>query len=166
LGDESARTTWPIEVVRGPWDAALAQVKNYVAHVPVCVYLDPPYTRDEYSRYYHVLETLVRYKYPVVSGKASIPKRSEGGRFASPFFTRNKAAVEHLLATIINYCLERGWHCLWSYSNSGMASLDEVLRQTENIASKVEMFSIDHVHKAQGRQKAKPVKEHCILISP
>ncbi|MBI4603239.1 MAG: DNA adenine methylase, partial [Planctomycetes bacterium] len=28
------------------------------------VYLDPPYTKDHYSRFYHVLEVLTRYDYP------------------------------------------------------------------------------------------------------
>ena len=30
------------------------------------VYLDPPYTADNYSRFYHVLEVLTRYEYPVL----------------------------------------------------------------------------------------------------
>ncbi len=28
------------------------------------IYMDPPYTNDHYSRFYHVLETLARYDYP------------------------------------------------------------------------------------------------------
>ena len=35
---------------------------------PAVVYADPPYTRDHYSRYYHLLETLVLYDYPEISG--------------------------------------------------------------------------------------------------
>ena len=31
---------------------------------PDLIYLDPPYTADNYSRFYHVLEVLVRYDYP------------------------------------------------------------------------------------------------------
>ena len=31
---------------------------------PDLVYLDPPYTQDHYSRFYHVLEVLARYDYP------------------------------------------------------------------------------------------------------
>ena len=33
------------------------------------IYADPPYSRAQYSRYYHVLETLVLYDYPQASGK-------------------------------------------------------------------------------------------------
>ena len=31
---------------------------------PGLVYLDPPYTADNYSRFYHVLEVITRYDYP------------------------------------------------------------------------------------------------------
>jgi adenine-specific DNA-methyltransferase len=32
------------------------------------IYADPPYTDDQYSRFYHLLETLLLYDYPLVSG--------------------------------------------------------------------------------------------------
>ncbi len=35
------------------------------------VYMDPPYTGDNYSRFYHVLETLARYDYPELERDAS-----------------------------------------------------------------------------------------------
>jgi adenine-specific DNA-methyltransferase len=34
---------------------------------PDTIYADPPYTSDNYSRYYHVLEVLARYDYPVLA---------------------------------------------------------------------------------------------------
>jgi adenine-specific DNA-methyltransferase len=33
------------------------------------IYADPPYSKNQYSRFYHVLETLHRYDYPTVSGR-------------------------------------------------------------------------------------------------
>ena len=38
---------------------------------PDLVYLDPPYTADHYSRFYHVLEVLARYDYPVLEKDSS-----------------------------------------------------------------------------------------------
>jgi adenine-specific DNA-methyltransferase len=35
----------------------------------IAIYADPPYSRAQYSRYYHVLETLILYDYPEVTGK-------------------------------------------------------------------------------------------------
>jgi adenine-specific DNA-methyltransferase len=39
---------------------------------PAVVYADPPYTRDHYSRYYHLLETLVLYDYRTRLGRGNI----------------------------------------------------------------------------------------------
>lgn len=45
------------------------------------VYADPPYSRAQYSRYYHLLETLVQYDYPKVTGKG----RYRGNRYETNF---------------------------------------------------------------------------------
>lgn len=48
---------------------------------PAVVYADPPYTRDQYSRYYHLLDTLIRYDYPEATGRGRYPSH----RFVSSF---------------------------------------------------------------------------------
>jgi adenine-specific DNA-methyltransferase len=48
---------------------------------PSVVYADPPYTEDQYSRYYHIWETLVKYDYPTASGKG----RYRDDRYTTPF---------------------------------------------------------------------------------
>jgi 16S rRNA G966 N2-methylase RsmD len=54
------------------------------------VYFDPPYTRDNYSRFYHVLEALARYDYPPLErdhrGEVVRGRYQElGARFNSDF---------------------------------------------------------------------------------
>lgn len=44
----------PVQVSRGDYRSTLASLPDDVG----LVYADPPYTRDHYSRFYHVLETL------------------------------------------------------------------------------------------------------------
>ncbi len=64
------------------------------------VYADPPYTRDHYSRYYHVLETIALQDMPTLSttnirGEKHISRgiyRAE--RHQSPFCIRSKAPLE------------------------------------------------------------------------
>jgi len=51
------------EAVRADYREALASLGGKVS----AVYADPPYTRDHYSRYYHVLETLCLRDNPAVS---------------------------------------------------------------------------------------------------
>jgi adenine-specific DNA-methyltransferase len=75
-------------MLRDPTRAGAAQV----------VYCDPPYTDDQYSRYYHIWETLVLYDYPVVTGKG----RYRGGRFTTDFSLASKveAAFEQLIRDV------------------------------------------------------------------
>ena len=37
------------------------------------VYADPPYTKDQYSRFYHVFETMTRYDFPGARGRGRTP---------------------------------------------------------------------------------------------
>lgn len=45
------------------------------------VYADPPYTKDQYSRYYHMYETLYRYDFPDSTGSG----RNRSDRFTTGF---------------------------------------------------------------------------------
>lgn len=64
--------------------------------IPAVVYADPPYTGDQYSRYYHIYETLLQYDYPQSHGSG----RYRPNRFRSPFSmkTRVGEAMEGLIS--------------------------------------------------------------------
>lgn len=80
-------------VIRGDYAAALQGLNGEVS----VVYADPPYTRDHYSRFYHVLETLCLRDCPEVStvrvnGRDQISRgiyRAE--RYQSPFCIKSQA---------------------------------------------------------------------------
>lgn len=163
LAEESEMCANPVELVTGPWEFALEEAAQRCSG-PVCVYVDPPYTRDEYSRYYHVLETLVRYESQGVSGKGRLPARDTPGRFASALSGRTKDRMEVEIAKVLAGCLRKGWNCLWSYSDSGTASIQRVLTHLGASASKAEVFHMEHTYKAQGKNKAKPVREYAIHL--
>jgi len=67
---------------------ALAFLKCPLAQRVGAVYADPPYTRHEYSRYYHVYETLHRYDYPESHGTG----RYRSDRHTSDFSTATRVA--------------------------------------------------------------------------
>jgi 16S rRNA G966 N2-methylase RsmD len=164
LSAESENIEHAVSVVAGPWEPAIAAVARRVGSSPVCVYIDPPYTRDEYSRYYHVLEAVVRYQPQAVSGKGRLPKRGSEGRFASRFSGRRSDLAEAEIAKVIQSCLALGWNCLWSYSNAGVASITGTLARLEGHAKAADVFCMDHRYKAQGKRGPKQVVEYAIHL--
>jgi adenine-specific DNA methylase len=133
----------------------------------VLVYLDAPYKREEYSRYYHVLETLVQYDYPSCTGVGKTPNKRMGERFSSDFFTRSGSQAIQAMTKVISEILRRGWKCAWSYSDSGSVNM---VRTIENISStfgcQVTSFAVPYEHKSQRGAKPKKVKEYVILFDP
>lgn len=80
-------------VIRSDYADALDALAGEVS----VVYADPPYTRDHYSRYYHVLETLCLRDCPTVStvridGDDRISRGIyRTGRYQSPFCIKSRA---------------------------------------------------------------------------
>lgn len=87
------------------------------------VYADPPYGSVHYSRFYHAIETLVKYDYPNVNYKG----RYRDDRHQSPFCIKSRVglAFESMFDIIRNKDLE----LVLSYSNSSTntISLKELL---------------------------------------
>lgn len=90
------RTLGPHHTIRDDFASFLAQKSCDVA----VFYADPPYTRDHYSRFYHVLETMALRDKPEVSRTMihtdSAPRISRGfyraDRHQSPFCIKSQAA--------------------------------------------------------------------------
>lgn len=166
LATESENVEHAVSVVAGPWEVAIPAVTRATGSSPVCVYVDPPYTRDEYSRYYHVLEAVVRYQPQAVSGKGRLPRRGSEGRFASSFSGRRADVMEAEIARVVQACLAQGWNCLWSYSSTGVASINGTLARLDGHAKAVDVFCMDHQYKAQGKRGPKQVVEYAIHLRP
>jgi len=165
LSKESESTKYEGTSIEGPWHNALEQAKKEIIGNDVLVYLDPPYTRDEYSRYYHVLETAINYDYPLVSGNASVPNKKNGSRFASEFFTRKPENVESTIVKIINNCFDNDWSCLLSYSSSGLAKLERIIGSTNYSKDNIQIYQAEYSYKRQGKSSSrKKVDEYLILF--
>ena len=87
------RTERAHEVIRADYQEAFKSLKDRVR----IVYADPPYTRDHYSRYYHVLETICLRDNPRIStvriNGRDIMSRGiyRVDRYQSPFCIHSKA---------------------------------------------------------------------------
>jgi adenine-specific DNA methylase len=89
------KTNRPHIVIRSDYKEALKRLRSKVS----VVYADPPYTRDHYSRYYHVLETLCLRDNPTIStmrtnGKEQLSRGIyRADRYQSEFCIKSKAPV-------------------------------------------------------------------------
>lgn len=81
---------------------------------PSIIYADPPYTDDQYSRYYHILETLMLYDYPDVSGAGLY----RSARFSTPFSLKCKVA--QAFDDLIKSVRELGADLVLSYPSNGL----------------------------------------------
>jgi len=167
LARESEYAIHPIEIVPGPWQQTLSKAEGRLRGKKVLVYLDAPYKREEYSRYYHVLETAVTYNYPSATKKGKLPDKKNNERFKSAFFSRSQKKIEEEFVRIINNILERGWICAWSYYGNGDANIVNVANQVyRDIHCQIISFATPYKHKPQGKSKQKTVTEYCMLFVP
>jgi adenine-specific DNA-methyltransferase len=167
LSEESEKSPRPIEVVAGPWRNALSSLDRSSENETVIVYLDAPYKREEYSRYYHVLETAVTYTYPSSIGTGRSPNKSKGERPESEFFTRAEGQINKIFVQLITEVLKRGWTCAWSYADSGDANIVTVLSEVQDkIPFEAKSYATPYEHRSQGKRKSKKVTEYLIMLMP
>lgn len=112
------------------------------------VYADPPYSAVHYSRFYHVIETLVRYDHPHLEYKG----RYRDDRHQSPFDKRSEVAEAFRL--LFKAVDERKSHLVLSYSDNGLLKYDELLKIGEQAIGHhydISMKVKNYVHSKMGR---------------
>ena len=129
------------------------------------VYADPPYSFVHYSRFYHALETLVKYDYPTIEYKG----RYRNDRHQSPFC--KKTEVVNAFSEMFDKVSEKGLKLVLSYSNTGMISLEKILEiAKKSLGSGHEVYTkeVDYIHSTMGRfeDKSREVKEYLIIAKP
>jgi len=167
LAEESEKCQNKIKLIPGPWQNALEFVEKHIGKQAV-IYLDAPYKRDEYSRYYHVLETLVKYDYPFSELNGRTRSKKMGERFSTEFFTKTSTKVDSIFVNILGQALAAGMTCVWSYSDNGIASIVDVLTSIKSLVPcKIHLYGIPYLHQSQRRNGRRlSVTEYCIVISP
>ncbi|KOY64013.1 DNA adenine methylase [Photorhabdus heterorhabditis] len=128
------------------------------------IYADPPYFKEHYSRYYHVLDTYIIYDYPELTfnkvlGKTTVGRYREG-RLVSPFGKRStaKSAFEVLLKQSIS----KRAKLVISYACSSIVDLSffKELSETYKIPLIIDEFNL--VHTGQGQSRHKSVTEYLL----
>ena len=117
---------------------------------PVVIYADPPYTSDQYSRFYHVLENAVLYDYPETSCKGQYRLN----RFTSGFSL--KSAVHRSFDDLIAAAAQTKAVFVLSYPTNGLlkGSTNCVLGLLSRHFAHVENpIVVPHLHSTLGGSK-------------
>lgn len=123
-----------------------------------CFYLDSPYTTEQYSRFYHVLETVTKYDSPELTHKALY----RVDRYKSKFCY--KSDVKQEFEYIMKFIAERGARLVISYSNKGVVSIEELKKLANEYFTKIKVVDIDYAHSTQGKG-SKSIKEYIFVLS-
>jgi adenine-specific DNA-methyltransferase len=121
------------------------------------VYADPPYTRDHYSRFYHVLETMARRDSPGVStmrlSGRTLPSRGiyRSDRHQSPFCIKSEApsAFAELFAGVramdVPLIVSYSPYSEERPSHPRLLTIGEVKRLAQHHFSSVDVITIDEI---------------------
>jgi len=154
-----------------PCSAVMDDFRNVLSAVGESagvIYADPPYTRDHYSRFYHVLETIALGDEPGVSitkvGSESVASRGlyRVARHQSPFSIRSQ--VVDAFSLLFAHCGEFGTPLVLSYSPSTlgtiarpqtrMMTVSQLLDLAKHYFRNVSILSTDHLaHSKFNRQE-------------
>lgn len=135
---------------------------------PSVVYADPPYAFVHYSRFYHAMETLVKYDYPTIQhiGNKIVKGRYRTDRHQSPFCIKTKVKLAFI--DLFDGVKNSNSDLLLSYSNTGMIDIEELMRlatSTFGIKYDVWFDHMSHTHMTMGRRedRSRTVQESLIV---
>jgi len=126
------------------------------------VYADPPYSSVHYSRFYHAVETIVKYDYPNIKHKG----RYREDRHQSPF--GKKTEVKKAFKDLFDRIKDRKSHLILSYSNNGMITEKEITDIADKSFGneyKSFIFSKKYLHSKMGRADEKFMEVDELIIA-
>lgn len=139
------------------------------------IYIDPPYTNAQYSRFYHIPETLVKYDYPNITRSVLNHKFVKGGyrddRHQSEF--SNSSQTEKAFLDLFRTLSEKSNATLAvSYSdNSIIKPVDRLIAIAKKYYKTIDKKN-GHTHSAQGSKfrlngkGSREVHEYLLICRP
>lgn len=110
-----------------------------------CFYIDTPYTGEQYSRFYHVLETICKYDNPELEFKGKYRK----DRYMSDFSLRAKVKDE--FKYMLKFLSDNNKKVVLSYSNKALIPVDELEFIISKIFKHVKLNKVEYTHSTQGK---------------
>lgn len=132
------------------------------------VYVDPPYFKEHYSRYYHVLDTFCLYDYPELTSNPRIGGTTIGRyrkeRLTSSFGKR--ALVKDAFKALLSRCKAIGASVAISYANTSLIPKDKLLLICRKAGYSPSVVDFTLMHSGQGKPRHRKVTEHLFLLAP
>jgi adenine-specific DNA-methyltransferase len=119
---------------------------------PAVIYADPPYTKDQYSRYYHVLETITLYDFPDCHGAGLYRSARAGSAFSQ------SSQVEEALDQLVEGTRKLSAALILSYPAEGLLpnSTTVIPRMMfEHFRTYPDIVEIDYQHSTMGASKGR-----------
>lgn len=131
------------------------------------VYADPPYFKEHYSRYYHVLDTFVLYDYPELTYNKRLCGTTKGryreNRIVSDF--GKKSLVRAAFNDLYESCIRYGNKLAISYACSSLVEKDFFYNLAKEKELDIKVCEFELTHTGQGQARHKDVTEYLFLIS-
>jgi hypothetical protein len=136
------------EATQGDWREAVTRfAQGPGSRKPAAVYFDPPYSKFQYSRFYHLLNVLIFYDYPTIHGVGRYPPLAE--RFSSKFEHNSNPALNEF-GEAFDLCRDLGLRVFVSYSDRGMVTTEALIEAMSRRFAEVVEFSDRIRHHSQG----------------
>lgn len=144
-----------------------AALKNIELDSNTVVYADPPYFKEHYSRYYHILDTFVLYDYPTLTFNKRIGKTTIGryrhDRIVSDFGKKTQAQAA--FKDLIDMCVTANAKLVISYASTSLISHDFFEEYATERKLKITTKKFLLKHTGQGQSRHKNVTEYLFMIS-
>lgn len=132
------------------------------------VYVDPPYFKEHYSRYYHVLDTFYLYDYPKLTynerlGSTTVGRYRED-RTVSDFGL--KSSVQKAFSDLFLLIYQSGAKLAVSYADTSLVSKEQLIRLAEEARLDTQVQEVRLMHSGQGQPRNKTVTEFLFLMQP
>lgn len=137
-------------------DDAIELIKNIDGDI---LYLDPPYTKNDYSIQYHLLETIAKYDSPEIVGITGTRRNKKISVFTK------KIDAEIMFEKIIFNSKQK--HIFVSYSSDGLMSKEFIINvlKRHSLTGEVQFAEISHRNYTNHRSSAKnSLKEYIFYV--
>ena len=129
------------------------------------IYADPPYFKEHYSRYYHVLDTFLLYDFPELTfnprtGTTTIGRYRER-RLSSEFGRRSQ--VFTAFSKLSEKAFSSQSHLVISYADSSLLAKQDMIGILQGSGFDLEIVHFPLIHSGQGKPRHKEVLEYLFI---